>query len=77
MSQRKILQLVREERERQDLTWGPVGDRVNDKWSDILMEEVGEVSRAILELDRDNQRVELVQVAAVAVAWLEVLELDE
>lgn len=38
----------------------------------VLLEEVGEVARAILEHDGpDRVRAELVQVAAVAIAWLE------
>lgn len=37
----------------------------------VLAEECGEVSRAVLDRDTDNLRRELVQVAAVAVAWLE------
>ena len=37
----------------------------------VLAEECGEVSRAVLEKDADGLRSELVQVAAVAVAWLE------
>lgn len=39
----------------------------------ILAEEVGEVARAIHDGDRDNLREELVQVAAVCLAWLEAL----
>jgi len=39
----------------------------------VLAEECGEVARAVLDKDRDNLRAELVQVAAVAVAWLEAL----
>ena len=40
----------------------------------ILMEEVGEVARAINDRQsRDELRAELVQVAAVAVAWLEAM----
>lgn len=38
-----------------------------------LMEEVGEVARAVQDADFDNLKVELVQVAAVAVAWVEAL----
>jgi len=38
-----------------------------------IVEEVGEVARA-LEDDDSQLRVELVQVAAVAVAWLEALD---
>ena len=39
----------------------------------ILTEETGEVVRAVLDWDNDNLRDELIQVAAVAVAWLEAL----
>ena len=41
----------------------------------VLTEEVGEVARAVLdvEVDREHLRAELVQVAAVAVAWMESL----
>lgn len=37
----------------------------------ILAEEFGEVARAIIDDDQENLDVELVQVAAVAIAWLE------
>ena len=38
----------------------------------VLAEEFGEVARAILEHQGDERlRAELVQVAAVAIAWLE------
>jgi hypothetical protein len=37
----------------------------------VLTEEVGEVARAVLDGDEGQLRRELVQVAAVAVAWLE------
>lgn len=40
----------------------------------VLVEEVGEVARAICDGDDANLREELVQVAAVCVAWLEALE---
>jgi hypothetical protein len=40
----------------------------------VLTEEVGEVARAVLDLEHTSRlRAELVQVAAVAVAWLESL----
>jgi hypothetical protein len=38
-----------------------------------LVEEVGEVARALHDGDFENLREELVQVAAVAVAWVEAL----
>lgn len=37
----------------------------------VLAEECGEVSRAVLDQDVEQLRTELIQVAAVAVAWLE------
>ncbi len=39
----------------------------------VLTEECGEVARAFLDGDEDGLRRELVQVAAVAHAWLECL----
>lgn len=39
----------------------------------VLTEEVGEVARAMLDGDGEGLRRELVQVAAVAVAWLEMM----
>ncbi|MGL5918484.1 MAG: MazG nucleotide pyrophosphohydrolase domain-containing protein [Cetobacterium sp.] len=40
----------------------------------ILVEEVGEVARAIQEGDRISLREELIQVAAVCAAWVEGLD---
>lgn len=37
----------------------------------ILAEEAGEVARAVIDRDRQGLEHELVQVAAVCVAWLE------
>jgi hypothetical protein len=43
--------------------------------SAVLAEECGEVARAVLDQESDDHlRAELVQVAAVAVAWLESLD---
>ena len=65
------LQEIRAERARQDAKWG--ADRRLDPrtWLAVLVEEVGEVARADLEADYDNYVVELVQVAAVAVAAIQ------
>ena len=56
--------------------WGDCSsDRVSESVkSEVLGEEYGEVCRARLDGDREGLRRELVQVAAVAVAWLEGLE---
>jgi hypothetical protein len=73
--------LIDEERARQAAKWaGPhawgSGDCSSPTVPDpiklaVLLEEVGEVSRALLDNDPDNLATELIQVAAVAVAWLE------
>ena len=64
---------VRRERLRQFKKWGQQ-DHDEDKWMTILMEEVGEVARAVLEEDPSNYREELIQVAAVAVAAVEAFD---
>ena len=71
---------IRTERTRQDTLaaagrWGgeSVATISDDRRLRVLVEEVGEVARA-LEEDDSQLRVELVQVAAVAVAWLEALD---
>lgn len=61
---------VMEERARQDAKWGEQNHDPG-KWSLILAEELGEVSKSALEGDRANYLIELVQAAAVLVAWLE------
>jgi NTP pyrophosphatase (non-canonical NTP hydrolase) len=40
----------------------------------VLMEEVGEVATAIQNGDDANLREELIQVAAVAVRWIEAMD---
>jgi NTP pyrophosphatase (non-canonical NTP hydrolase) len=54
--------------------WGgeSVATISDDRRLRVLVEEVGEVARALEEGD-SQLRAELVQVAAVAVAWLEAL----
>lgn len=72
-----ILLHVSEERDRQDAKWGgiPGIERRDDHtYAAVLTEEVGEVCRAWLERDTTGLREELVQVAAVAVAWIEELD---
>jgi len=38
-----------------------------------LLEEAGEVGRAVHDDDRDNLRTELVQLAGVAIAWASIV----
>lgn len=64
---------IMEERQTQDMMWGEQNHDL-PRWATILGEEYGEVCKAILSNDREGLRVELVQVAAVAVAVLEYLD---
>lgn len=72
--QLSILSKIGRERDRQVAIYGAENalTRPNlDRKLTILTEEVGEVARAVLNGDIANLHEELVQVAAVAVAWLE------
>ena len=60
------------ERIRQDMKWGEQ-NHDDDRWLAILTEELGEIARALNEHDDENRNEELVQVAAVCVAWLEAI----
>jgi NTP pyrophosphatase (non-canonical NTP hydrolase) len=65
------------ERCRQDEKWGGVPGierRDDHTYAAVLGEEYGEVCRAWLERDTDELRAELIQVAAVALAWIEELD---
>ena len=79
-----VFQRIGEERLRQDKNWG-IQNHSNEIWLSILIEELGEVIKNSNELRESkitkyhywykNQiKKELIQVAAVAVAWLEDLE---
>lgn len=69
----EVLLEVLKERKRQDAKWGRPSQNP-DRRMNILMEEVGEASKAILEQDIQNYRTELIQIAAVAVANVEALD---
>ncbi len=76
-ARREILRHVSAERDRQDGKWGGVPgiDRRDDHtYAAVLTEEAGEVCRAWLERNVEELREELIQVAAVAVAWVEELD---
>jgi hypothetical protein len=78
-----IVEAVVAERRRQRAKWNTehawgVGDCSSAHVADpvkvsVLSEECGEVARAVLDQDEDALRIELIQVAAVACAWLEAL----
>ena len=83
MNRSDIYAAIDAERERQADKWGGPHDWGSGDCSSpavhdstklmVLTEECGEVARAVLDLDVDATRTELIQVAAVAVAWLEAL----
>jgi NTP pyrophosphatase (non-canonical NTP hydrolase) len=70
----EIFELIRQERKRQDKKWGKIPRELNiHKWMSVLTEEVGEVAESLLKREDENTKIELVQVAAVCVAFLEEL----
>jgi NTP pyrophosphatase (non-canonical NTP hydrolase) len=69
---RSILELITAERRTQDEKWG-VQDHLPVKWMSILMEEVGEAAKAVLDNRPVEYQRELIQVAAVAMAAIESL----
>ena len=89
MSLTSVLTEIRLERTKQEEKWGEQNHHP-DKWMVILMEEVGEASAECREahpfknpiteeeyiLRLLNYRKELIQVAAVAVAAIESLDMD-
>lgn len=68
--------MIRDERDRQDKKWGTQRKQPDTIWLAILVEEVGEAAEAILEGPGDMRdlETELVQVAAVATAWIEAIQ---
>lgn len=71
-----ILEQVKLERRAQYSTWGRQMQSL-DGWTTILGEEYGEVCRAIIDRDRISTRLELVQLAAVAVQIIEAIDRGE
>ncbi len=67
----QVFDAIREERRRQDEKWGADRDQNDMIWLTILIEEVGEVAQSILQKDWIGATMELVQCAAVLVAWME------
>ncbi len=65
----QVIAEVIAERKRQDAKWGADRMLPDSEWLTILAEEFGEVARAMQESTPVEE--EIVQVAAVAVAWME------
>jgi NTP pyrophosphatase (non-canonical NTP hydrolase) len=68
MIQEMIIKKIISERERQDILHK---DNRLDDYLSILIEEIGEVAKAIQSNDIDNLKEELIQSAAVIIRWLE------
>ncbi len=76
MTRVQALELVSLERDRQNKLWvreDCAWDEVDTLKLTVLVEEVGEVARAVLEDDNENLRQELTEVAAVCISWLEMM----
>ena len=74
-----ILEEIKAERKRQDEKFGADRNQQPLEWNAILGEDVGEVNTECIEYNfyqkpTDDMRKELIQVAAVAVAWIENLD---
>ena len=70
---------IKIERARQDRKWG---EQNHDDlyWLGILMEEVGEVAKSLIESKTSpngERDMEIVHIAAVCVSWLECIERRE
>jgi len=74
--QTQIFALIAKERERQDKKHPLPNGFPKDLRSEILMEEVGEVAKARLERDTVQMRKELIEVAATAVRWIEIMDME-
>ena len=70
MKKTEIIQLILNEREKQDDKWGEQNHDMY-KWLAILGEEVGEANKAVLDNKDDELIDELIQVSAVVVAMIE------
>jgi NTP pyrophosphatase (non-canonical NTP hydrolase) len=70
INQVDIFNAIIKERKRQDYLH-PKNKK--EEYLAIMIEEVGEIARAIQLRDKENLKDEITQVAAVAVRWLEAL----
>ena len=71
-----VMEDILAEREFQDNKWGDQVKNTNALWNVIATEEVGEAAREIYE-NGDNLYHEVIQCAAVYMAWAEALRRSE
>jgi hypothetical protein len=81
VSREQVYRLIEQERQRQTELFPDAETNGDFVWAAVLGEEFGEVCRAALMRSFsggpvEDLRSELVQVAAVAVAWLEFLDAE-
>lgn len=70
VTQDDVFSLIAAELRRQDEKWGETRDINPHVWTTVLGEEIGEVNRAVLECNPEDLCRELVQVAAVSIAFV-------
>lgn len=66
-----LIGMIMAERRRQDRKWGAYRDLPDSMWITILVEEVGELAKAVFEEDGTGVLSEAIQVAAVVLNMLE------
>lgn len=76
-SEEWIFEELHLERRRQDDKWGANRPLYTTPFLAILMEEVGEAATDTFAGSLNSLRAELIQVAAVAVAWIEAIDKEE
>lgn len=73
MEQKDILEKISLERDRQDKLYGKLRKFTAPCWYTILGEECGEIGRGVMR-NEENLKEELIQTAAICVAWLETID---
>lgn len=76
-NQEWIMEEVYLERRRQDSKWGANRPISTTPYLAILMEEIGEAATDTFAGTLDTLRAELIQVAAVAIAWIEAIDQEQ
>lgn len=71
----KVLEEIEVERYRQEEKWGDQRGKHPETWLAILGEEFGETCRDVIEGNLEAARKEIIQVAAVASAMAESLDM--
>lgn len=70
MTQDKVWELIKRERQRQDKLYGEQ-KHANHKWFKIMLDEFKELKDILWSHDPDQIKYYVTQVVAVGVAWLE------